>query len=97
MRLTSSGITIVEGTAVLNGETDGMIRNNAETPFCTVKNVLHLYRLRNGNPIQSRDFRIQITGLRGKALDSKELPKELAIIGGGVIGIDLLHSLPAWE
>ena len=34
MRLTSSGITIVEGTAVLNGETDGMIRREvyAEVP-----------------------------------------------------------------
>mgnify|MGYP000762293074 FL=1 len=40
MRLTSSGITIVEGTAVLNGETDGMIRIQCGNALFTVKNVL---------------------------------------------------------
>ena len=40
MRLTSSGITIVEGTAVLNGETDGRIRLDCGNDLFTVKNVL---------------------------------------------------------
>ena len=87
MRLTSSGITIVEGTAVLNGETDGRIRLDCGNDLFTVKNVL----LCTG----SETVIPPIKGLSDvdywtsrEALDSKELPKELAIIGGGVIGIE---------
>ena len=84
MRLTSSGITIVEGTAVLNGETDGMIRIQCGNDLFTVKNVL----LCTGSetvipPIKGLSDTDYWTSR--EALDSKELPKELAIIGGGVI------------
>ena len=87
MRLTSSGITIVEGTAVLNGETDGMIRIQCGNDLFTVKNVL----LCTGSetvipPIKGLSDTDYWTSR--EALDSKELPKELAIIGGGVIGIE---------
>ena len=87
MRLTSSGITIVEGTAVLNGETDGMIRIQCENDLFTVKNIL----LCTGSetvipPIKGLSETDYWTSR--EALDSKELPKELAIIGGGVIGIE---------
>lgn len=87
MRLTSSGITIVEGTAVLNGETDGMIRIQCGNALFTVKNVL----LCTGSetvipPIKGLSDTDYWTSR--EALDSKELPKELAIIGGGVIGIE---------
>ncbi|MBP8848824.1 MAG: dihydrolipoyl dehydrogenase [Parabacteroides sp.] len=87
MRLTSSEITIVEGTAVLNGETDGMIRIQCGNALFTVKNVL----LCTGSetvipPIKGLSDTDYWTSR--EALDSKELPKELAIIGGGVIGIE---------
>ena len=87
MRLTSSGITIVEGTAVLNGETDGMIRIQCGNDLFTVKNIL----LCTGSetvipPIKGLSETDYWTSR--EALDSKELPKELAIIGGGVIGIE---------
>ena len=87
MRLTSSGITIVEGTAILNGETDGMIRIQCGNALFTVKNVL----LCTGSetvipPIKGLSDTDYWTSR--EALDSKELPKELAIIGGGVIGIE---------
>ena len=87
MRLTSSGITIVEGTAVLNGETDGRIRLDCGNDLFTVKNVL----LCTGSdtvipPIKGLSDVDYWTSR--EALDSKELPKELAIIGGGVIGIE---------
>ena len=87
MRLTSSEITIVEGTAVLNGETDGMIRIQCGNDLFTVKNVL----LCTGSetvipPIKGLSDTDYWTSR--EALDSKELPKELAIIGGGVIGIE---------
>ena len=87
MRLTSSGITIVEGTAVLNGETDGRIRLDCGNDLFTVKNVL----LCTGSetvipPIKGLSDTDYWTSR--EALDSKELPKELAIIGGGVIGIE---------
>lgn len=87
MRLTSSEITIVEGTAVLNGETDGMIRIQCGNALFTVKNVF----LCTGSetvipPIKGLSDTDYWTSR--EALDSKELPKELAIIGGGVIGIE---------
>ena len=76
MRLTSSGITIVEGTAVLNGETDGMIRIQCGNALFTVKNVL----LCTGSetvipPIKGLSDTDYWTSR--EALDSKELPKEL--------------------
>ena len=90
MRLTSSGITIVEGTAVLNGgKRDGMIliRNRRKRPFSPSKT--------SSSDTGSETVIPPIKGLSDtdywtsrEALDSKELPKELAIIGGGVIGIE---------
>lgn len=76
MRLTSSGITIVEGTAVLNGETDGMIRIQCGNDLFTVKNILLCTGSETVIP-QSRDFQKQTTGLRGKHSTVKNSPKNL--------------------
>ena len=66
MRLTSSGITIVEGTAVLNGETDGMIRIQCGNALFTVKRP-PLYRLRNGNPSNQGTFGYRLLDFAGSA------------------------------
>ena len=68
-------------------ETDGMIRIQCGNDLFTVKNVL----LCTGSetvipPIKGLSDTDYWTSR--EALDSKELPKELAIIGGGVIGIE---------
>ena len=88
MRLTSSGITIVEGTAVLNGETDGMIRiqcgndllhRQKTSSICTGSETVI--------PSNQGTFGYRLLDFAGSARQ-QELPKELAIIGGGVIGIE---------
>lgn len=87
MRLTSSGVTIVEGTALLTGEVDGLIRVSCGEAVYAVRNVL----LCTG----SETVIPPIKGLADvaywtsrEALDDKELPQSLAIIGGGVIGME---------
>lgn len=87
MRLTSSGVDIVEGFAVLNGEKEGKIHIQCGNDDFTVKNVL----LCTG----SETIIPPIKGLPDidywtsrEALDIQKLPQTLAIIGGGVIGME---------
>lgn len=87
MRLTSSGVTLVEGKAILDGEAEGAIRILCGNDRFTVKNVL----LCTGSetvipPIKGLSDLAYWTSR--EALESKELPQTLAIIGGGVIGIE---------
>lgn len=87
MRLTSNGITIIEGTALLDGEANGAIRIQCGNDLFTVKNVL----LCTGSetvipPIKGLSEVDYWTSK--EALDIKDLPKTLAIIGGGVIGME---------
>lgn len=87
MRLSSSGVDIVEGFAVLNGEKEGKIHIQCGNDDFTVKNVL----LCTG----SETIIPPIKGLPDidywtsrEALDIQKLPQTLAIIGGGVIGME---------
>lgn len=87
MRLSSSGVDIVEGFAVLNGEKEGKIHIQCGNDDFTVKNVL----LCTG----SETIIPPIKGLSDidywtsrEALDIQKLPQTLAIIGGGVIGME---------
>lgn len=87
MKLTANDVTIVEGEAVVAGEEGGNIKllSNGETYL--VKNLI----LCTGSetvvpPIPGLDSVDYWTSR--EALDAKELPATLAIIGGGVIGIE---------
>lgn len=87
MRLNSIGVDIVEGFAVLNGEDDGGIHIKCGNNDFTVKNVL----LCTGSetvipPIKGLSDTDYWTSR--EALDIKALPQVLAIIGGGVIGME---------
>lgn len=87
MRLTGSGVTLVNGTALLDGEENGLIRIRCGNDLYKVQYVL----LCTGSdvvipPIKGLSEVSYWTSR--EALDSKELPQTLAIIGGGVIGIE---------
>lgn len=87
MRLSSSGVDIVEGFAVLNGEKDGEIHIQCGNDDFIVKNVL----LCTGSetvipPIKGLSETDYWTSR--EALDIRTLPQTLAIIGGGVIGME---------
>lgn len=87
MRLASSGVTLVEGTAVLKGETAAGISVGCGNDLFDVSNVLLCTGSETVIPpikgLSSTDY-----WTSREALDSKELPRRLAIIGGGVIGIE---------
>lgn len=87
MRLTSSGVTIVEGTALLSGEADGMIRVLCGEELFLVNNVLLCTGSETVVPPIKGLSEVDYWTSR-EALDSKELPGSLAIIGGGVIGME---------
>lgn len=87
MKLTSSGVEIVEGVATLLGEKSDKIRISCNEVEYVVKYVL----------VCTGSYTIipPIKGLADvaywtskEALEIKELPKSLVIIGGGVIGIE---------
>lgn len=87
MKLTSNDVTIVEGEALIAGEENGKIKINCNNEAYLVENVL----ICTGSdtvipPIKG----LTDTGYwtSREALDAKELPQTLAIIGGGVIGIE---------
>lgn len=87
MRLTSAGVTLVEGEATLAGEEDGYIRILCKNETYHVKNVL----LCTGSetvipPIKGLDKVNYLTSR--EALNITELPHSLAVIGGGVIGME---------
>lgn len=87
MKLTSSGVEIVEGVATLLGEKSDKIRISCNEAEYVVKYVLVC--------TGSDTIIPPIKGLADvaywtskEALEIKELPKSLVIIGGGVIGIE---------
>lgn len=87
MKLTSSGVEIVEGVATLLGEKSDKIRISCNEVEYVVKHVLVC--------TGSDTIIPPIKGLADvaywtskEALEIKELPKSLVIIGGGVIGIE---------
>lgn len=87
MKLTSSGVEIVEGVATLLGEKSDKIRISCNEVEYVVKYVLVCTGSDTVIP--------PIKGLADvaywtskEALEIKELPKSLVIIGGGVIGIE---------
>ena len=87
MKLTSSGVEIVEGVATLLGEKSDKIRISCNEVEYVVKYVLVC--------TGSDTIMPPIKGLADvaywtskEALEIKELPKSLVIIGGGVIGIE---------
>ena len=87
MKLTSSGVEIVEGVATLLGEKSDKIRISCNEVEYVVKYVLVCTGSDTISP--------PIKGLADvaywtskEALEIKELPKSLVIIGGGVIGIE---------
>lgn len=87
MKLTSSGVEIVEGVATLLGENSDKIRISCNEVEYVVKYVLVC--------TGSDTIIPPIKGLADiaywtskEALEIKELPKSLVIIGGGVIGIE---------
>lgn len=87
MKLTGAGVTIVEGEASIKGEANGSIQITSGGQTYSVKYVL----VCTGSdtvipPIKGLS---EISYWTSKeALDIKELPASLAIIGGGVIGIE---------
>lgn len=87
MRLTGGGVTLVNGTAVLDGEENGSIRIRCENDLYKVQNVLLCTGSEAVVPPIKGLSEISYWTSR-EALDSKELPQTLAIIGGGVIGIE---------
>lgn len=87
MRLTGGGVTLVNGTAVLDGEENGYIRIRCENDLYKVQNVLLCTGSEAVVPPIKGLSEISYWTSRA-ALDSKELPQTLAIIGGGVIGIE---------
>lgn len=86
-RLTHGGITIIEGMAILEGEKDGVIRIQCGNEIYLVQNVLLCTGSETVIPPIKGLSEVDYWTSR-EALDSKELPKELAIIGGGVIGME---------
>lgn len=86
-KLNGNGVTIVLGEALIRGEEDGYILIQCGEEVFAVKNIL----LCTGSetvipPIKGLS---EIDYWTSKeALDMKELPRSIAIIGGGVIGIE---------
>lgn len=87
MRLTGGGVTLVNDTAVLDGEENGSIRIRCGNDLYKVQHVLLCTGSEAVVPPIKGLSEISYWTSR-EALDSKELPQTLAIIGGGVIGIE---------
>ena len=87
MRLTSSGVSIIDGEATITGQENNLIRITCNNQTYLAKYVL----LCTGSetiipPIPGLDKANFWTSR--EALDLTELPKTLTIIGGGVIGME---------
>lgn len=87
MKLDNAGVTVIQGLASLAGESNGSIQIKSGSEVYQVAHVL----LCTGSetvvpPIKGLS---EISYWTSKeALEVKELPKSLAIIGGGVIGME---------
>jgi dihydrolipoamide dehydrogenase len=87
MKLTANGVTIIQGEAILSGEENGQIRVACGEEIYSCKYAL----LCTGSetiipPIKGLSETDYWTS--GEALQIKELPTTLTIIGGGVIGME---------
>lgn len=87
MKLSAAGVTVVAGEAMLDGEENGHIRIRCNGETYQAKYVL----LCTGSetvipPIEGLD-RTEYWTSR-EALEATELPESLAVIGGGVIGME---------
>lgn len=94
MRLEASGVTLVQGEATLDGETGGYFRIRCGDATYQARYVL----LCTG----SETVIPPIPGLEGsgywtsrEALDATEPPASLAVIGGGVIGMEFAFFFAA--
>jgi len=86
-KLSANGVTVVNGTANIQGEENGYIKISVGEDLYEVKHLL----ISTGSDV----FIPPIKGLSDidywtsrEALEITELPKSLAIIGGGVIGVE---------
>ena len=86
-RLTGNGVTIVEGEARITGEEFGNIRIHCDGKEYLVKNVLVCTGSETVIPPIKGLSEVKYWTSR-EALDLNDLPKSLAIIGGGVIGME---------
>ena len=86
-RLTGNGVTIVEGEARITGEEFGNIRIHCDGKEYLVKNVLVCTGSETVIPPIKGLSEVKYWTFR-EALDLNDLPKSLAIIGGGVIGME---------
>ena len=86
-RLTGNGVTIVEGEAQITGEEFGNIRIHCDGKEYLVKNVLVSTGSETVIPPIKGLSEVKYWTSR-EALDLNDLPKSLAIIGGGVIGME---------
>lgn len=87
MKLKAYGVQLVEGTATVQGEKDSMINVSCNNEIYSVKYLL----LCTGSeavipPIKGLSETEYWTSK--EALELKELPRSLVIIGGGVIGME---------
>ena len=87
MKLTSSGVEIVEGVATLLGEKSDKIRISCNEVEYVVKYVLVCTGSDTIIP-PIKELADVAYWTSKEALEIKELPKSLVIIGGGVIGIE---------
>lgn len=87
MKLDNAGVTVVQGAAILKGEADGNIHIACGEEVYETSYVLLCTGSETVIPpikgLSEIDF-----WTSKEALDSKILPKSLAIIGGGVIGME---------
>lgn len=88
-KMQGAGVEVVEAHAQLAGEQDGYIKVSANDTEYLAKNVI----LATGSatfvpPIKGLD-EIDYWTSR-EALDAKELPKRILIVGGGVIGMEFV-------
>lgn len=87
MKLDNAGVTVVQGAAILKGEADGNIHIACGEEVYETSYVLLCTGSETVIPpikgLSEIDF-----WTSKEALESKKLPKSLAIIGGGVIGME---------
>lgn len=87
MKLDNAGVTVVQGTATLKGESDGNIHIACGEEVYETSYVLLCTGSETVVPPIKGLTEIDYWTSK-EALESKNLPKSLAIIGGGVIGME---------
>lgn len=86
-KLSGNGVTIVQGQAFIRGEEDGYILIQCEEAVVAVKYILLCTGSETVIPPIKGLSEVEYWTSK-EALDMKELPRSIAIIGGGVIGIE---------